>query len=78
MQKSFTKDSLERAMVVDLWDMFQKFWIPELKDIYWKELIAAVDEFTAKFQDIPGNLATKIAVDFIEAKEAELKEASDD
>ena len=78
MQKSFTKDSLEREMVVDLWDMFQKFWIPELKDIYWKELIAAVDEFTAKFQDIPGNLATKIAVDFIEAKEAELREASDD
>ncbi len=78
MQKSFTKDSLERAMVVDLWDMFQKFWIPELKDIYWKELIAAVDEFTAKYQDIPGNLATKIAVDFIEAKEAELREASDD
>jgi hypothetical protein len=65
-------------MVVALWDMFQKFWIPELKDIYWKELIAAVDEFTAKFQGIPGNLATKIAVDFIEAKEAELREASDD
>jgi hypothetical protein len=78
MQKSFTKDSLEREMVVALWDMFQKFWIPELKDIYWKELIAAVDEFTAKFQGIPGNLATKIAVDFIEAKEAELREASDD
>ena len=78
MQKSFTKDSLEREMVVALWDMFQKFWIPELKDIYWKELIAAVDEFTAKFQDIPGNLATNIAVDFIEAKEAELREASDD
>lgn len=78
MQKSFTKDSLEREMVVALWDMFQKFWIPELKDIYWKELIAAVDEFTAKFQDIPGNLATKIAVGFIEAKEAELREASDD
>lgn len=78
MQKSFTKDSLEREMVVALWDMFQKFWIPELKDIYWKELIAAVDEFTAKFQGIPGNLATKIAVSFIEAKEAELREASDD
>lgn len=78
MQKSFTKDSLEREMVVALWDMFQKFWIPELKDIYWKELIAAVDEFTAKFQDIPGNLATKIAVDFIEAKEAELREADND
>lgn len=75
MKKNFTKDSQEREMVVALWDMFQKFWIPEESDIYWKELIAEVDVFTAKFQDIPGNLATKIAVSFIESKEAELREA---
>lgn len=74
----FKKDSLEWNMFKEFYQISLRFWKPELKDIYWKELIAAVDEFTAKFQDIPGNLATKIAVDFIEAKEAELREASDD
>lgn len=76
MQKSFVKQSLEREMFGAFWDLCQRFWIPEDTDIYWKELIAAVDVFTAKYQDIPGNLATKIAVSFIESKEAELREAS--
>ena len=77
MQKGFDKGSKEREMFVDFWDLCQKFWIPEDTDIYWKELIAEVDAFSAKYADIPGNLATKIAVSFIESKEFELREAKE-
>ena len=77
MQKGFEKGSKEREMFVDFWDLCQKYWQPEKADLYWKELIAEVDAFCLKYQEIPGNLATKIAVSFIEAKEAELREVEE-
>lgn len=73
MLKGFDKESKERQMFLEYWDMCQRFWIPEKDDLYWNEFIAAVDAFTVKYQDIPGNFATKIAVSLIEAKEAEMR-----
>ena len=74
MQKNFTKDSYEREMFGSFWDLCQKFWIPEKEnDLYWKELIDAVDGFCLKYQNAPGNFAAKIAVSLIEAKEAEMR-----
>ena len=70
---NFEKESKERQMFINFWDMCQRFWIPEKDDLYWNEFIAAVDAFTVKYQDIPGNFATKIAVSLIEAKEAEMR-----
>ena len=74
----FDANGKERKMFAEYYKICEKYWVPRKDDIYWKELINLTDAFIAKFQDIPGNLATKIAVDFIEAKEAELREASDD
>lgn len=69
----FKKDSLEWNMFKEFYQISLRFWKPEKGDLYWKELIAAVDAFTVKYQDIPGNFATKIAVSLIEAKEAEMR-----
>lgn len=73
----FKKDSLEWNMFKEFYQISLKFWKPEKGDLYWKELIAAVDAFCEKYEAIPGNLATKIGVSFIEAKESELREVEE-
>lgn len=69
----FKKDGLEWNMFKEFYQISLRFWKPEKGDLYWKELIATVDAFCLKYQNIPGNFATKIAVSLIEAKEAEMR-----
>ena len=69
--KKFDKDTAERQMFVDYWDLCQKCWIPENNDDYWKNIIKQGDDFCKKHSKI--QLAVRLVVALIETKEAEMR-----
>lgn len=63
----FEKGSEEWLMFMNLWQLCQKYWVPEKEDKYWQELIESVNEFYEKFANIP--LAKKMALAFCSAQD---------
>lgn len=52
MKKIFDKNSIERMMFIDFWEMCQDFWIPEgQNDSYWKAVLERVYQFTTKYSE---------------------------
>ena len=73
--KNFGKGTEEWMMFVEFWQMCKDFWIAENTDEYWNELIQKSNEFAEKYKDIiPGDLPTKLAIAFCEAKDMEIKQ----
>ena len=52
MNKVFTKESRERAMFGEFWELCQRYWIPEESPEYWKALTKDVDKFYEKYKDL--------------------------
>lgn len=50
MLKKFEKGSLERDMFGEVWDIAQRYWIPEDDENYWNALIKETDDFNAKYK----------------------------
>lgn len=70
--KKLQSGTEEWMMFVDFWQMCQEFWIAEDTDEYWEALIKKSNEFAEKYKDIIlGDLPTKLAIAFCEAKELE-------
>lgn len=66
----FAKESKERKMFLDLWELCQEYWIPEKTEEYWQSLVDAVDQFNEKH---PGELAAKWIYAFVSCKEKEVQ-----
>lgn len=68
MYKKFDKSAKEWQLFQDFWRLCQQYWEPEDKDSpYWGEVVAAVDDFTKKYDgDI---FARKIVLTFLETLE---------
>ena len=64
MKSEFGKDSTERQMFVDFWNLSQRYWIPEDSDEYWSNLLYDVEEFANKYKDTC-RLGMYIATDLI-------------
>lgn len=73
MKKAFDKDSRERQFFADLWDICQKYWIPDASKDYWNEVIKATDELNEKYRDIHPAVP-EIIVGFICGLEKKSKE----
>ena len=72
--KNFGKGTEEWMMFVEFWEMCKLYWIPEDTDEYWNELIQKSNEFAEKYRGIiAGDLPTKLAIAFCEAKDMEMK-----
>lgn len=52
MEQEFRKGSKEQQMFLDLWNICQKYWIPEDNDSYWHEVISVTDGFVQKYKDV--------------------------
>jgi hypothetical protein len=74
----FKKDSVERQMFVEFWNICQDYWVGEKSDQYWSDLINTLDDFGNKYKAIPGAFAARLSVAFVEAKEAEMKRKRSD
>lgn len=52
MKKAFTKDSKERQFFSELWELCQRYWIPEDSDEFWQSFIDEIDQINEKYKDI--------------------------
>lgn len=43
------KGTEEYMMFLDFWNLCKRFWTPEQKDDYWKDLINETDKFYKKY-----------------------------
>lgn len=51
-EAKFEKNSPEWKMFRDLYQIIEKYWIPEDTDEYWNSVIDATDDFTAKYHQL--------------------------
>lgn len=73
--KKLQNGTEEWMMFVDFWQMCQEHWIAEDTDEYWDSLIKKSNGFAEKYKDIiSGDLSTKLAIAFCEAKDKEMKQ----
>lgn len=66
----FEKDTEERSMFTDLWELCQKYWIAEKTDEYWDSFLKDIEEFETKH---PGELMERWMSDLVIVKEKESK-----
>ena len=71
--KAFSKDTQEREMFVEFWEMCQKYWIPENTDNYWQTIIKATDDFVEKYKDVHP-IVSEMACAFVCGMEKKYKE----
>lgn len=71
--KAFSKDTKEREMFVEFWEMCQKYWIPEDSDEYWQTIIKATDDFVEKYKDVHP-IVSEMACAFVSGMEKKYKE----
>lgn len=71
--KAFSKDTKEREMFVEFWEMCQKYWIPEDSDEYWQSIIKVTDDFVEKYKDLHP-IVPEMAAAFISGMEKKYKE----
>ncbi|HCJ37851.1 MAG TPA: hypothetical protein DHV37_05940 [Erysipelotrichaceae bacterium] len=69
----FKKDSKEWKMFKDLWDMCQRFWIPESTKEYWDEVSDAVESFNSKYSDIHP-MVRELCIAFLEGLDKKQQE----
>lgn len=48
--EKFIKNSLEWEMFGDIYQIAQRYWIPEDDENYWNALIKETDDFNAKYK----------------------------
>lgn len=71
MIQKFSKDSKERQILADFYNLCQNFWLVEDNDKYWDNMINAVDDFCKKHDN--NRFAMKLGLALIEFKEEELR-----
>lgn len=67
----YEKDNIGFKMFQDFLEVIKKYYIPEETDEYWEKVIADMDKFAKKYENVP--LARKITMAFIQALEEEYK-----
>ena len=73
MNYEFAKNSEERQMFVDYWNLCQKHWVPEDSDKYWNELNKDVYAFLDKHAGIEMSSHLGVAlVDALQEKEQKM------
>jgi hypothetical protein len=73
MNYEFTKNSEERQMFVDYWNLCQKHWVPEDSDKYWDEVNKDVYAFLDKHAGIGMSSHLGVAlVDALQEKEEKM------
>lgn len=75
--KAFSKDTKEREMFVEFWEICQKYWIPEQSDKYWESVINATDALNEKYKDVHPAVS-EIITGFICGLEKKYKEMKTD
>lgn len=71
--KAFSKDTKEREMFVEFWEMCQKYWISEDSDEYWQSIIKVTDDFVEKYKDVHP-IVPEMACAFVCGMEKKYKE----
>lgn len=73
MNYVFSKNSKERQMFVDFWNLCQKHWVPENNDKYWDEVVKDVYDFVEKHGAVEMSSHLGVAlVNTLEEKERKL------
>lgn len=75
MKKVFDKDSEERKFFGELWELCQKYWVPEDKDSYWESLVLATDDLNHRYKHLSPVVPYMIAgfINGVEVKSKEVK-----
>lgn len=78
----FNKGSSEQRAFNDLWQLYQKVWIPEDKDEYWEQLVDMTDHLSHKYQgtevELFVNMSISNLIAYLETKLRESKEENDE
>ena len=73
MNYEFAKNSEERQMFVDYWNLCQEFWVPEDSDKYWNEVNKDVYAFLDKHAGIEMSSHLGVAlIDTLQEKEQKM------
>ena len=67
LKRSLKKDTKDFQMFQEYWKIYQDFYIVENTDVYWNELITALEEFSKKY----GKFAYGISKEYLNAKSEE-------
>ena len=75
MKKVFDKDSEERKFFGELWELCQKYWIPEENLEYWGDVVRDTDALNEKYKYVHPAVTHMISgfINGIEVKSKEIR-----
>lgn len=75
MKKQMSQNDMEFKIMMDCWKLYQKYYIPEVKESYWDDLIDEVHEIDRKYNS---ELCRKILLAYVDDIERRYQEEKHD
>jgi hypothetical protein len=75
----FSKNSIEWRMFGDIYQLVERYWMPEDSDEYWQAVVDSVDKISDKYNNTSAQLFVNIILSaFVEYLQTKMKEGTNE